>query len=162
MFGHGDPTQTTKTINPPPQVKTVKKSAPQSTYSLTVFHYPACSTCKKAIKYLKDNLQSGAALEMIDLVKTPPSKDELREYWQLSGVALKNFFNTSGESYRSGGFKDRLGSMTEDQMIDALSLDGKLIKRPIFRVSDGHGKLVAVLVGFKEEQYKETLAKYKL
>ena len=110
----------------------------------TVYHYPNCSTCKKALKWLA---AKGVTVVTIDIVKNPPDLETLRVLWRRSGLPLKKFFNTSGQSYRGGGFKDRLSSMTETEQLEALAADGKLIKRPICVSED------AVLVGFKEAQY---------
>jgi len=115
---------------------------------LRVYHYPQCSTCKKALKWLA---QHEVAIELIDIVKQPPSKRELREALTNAGVPLKKMFNTSGASYRDGKFGERLPSMTEAEALDALAADGKLIKRPLVL-----GKGWA-LVGFDESAYEEKL-----
>jgi arsenate reductase len=60
-------------------------------------------------------------------------------------------FNTSGESYRSGGFKDRLPQMSEAEALAALAADGKLIKRPLLIGED------FALVGFHEAAWRERL-----
>ncbi len=73
----------------------------------------------------------------------------MKRYWKASGLPLKKLFNTSGQSYRGGGFKDRLPTMSEDEQLAALAADGKLIKRPI--VVDGD----TVLVGFSADRYAE-------
>ncbi|MEP7052466.1 MAG: arsenate reductase family protein [Pseudomonadota bacterium] len=114
-----------------------------------VYHYPNCSTCKKALKWLAAH---GVEVELIDIVKKPPSKAELREALKTAGVALRKLFNTSGASYRDGGFGERLPGMTEAEAIDALAADGKLIKRPLLL-----GKGVA-LVGFDEAAYEKQFA----
>ena len=113
-----------------------------------VYHYPNCSTCKKALKWLAAH---GVEVELIDIVKKPPSKAELREALKTAGVPLRKLFNTSGASYRDGGFGARLPTMTEAEAIDALAQDGKLIKRPLLL-----GKGVALL-GFDEAAYSEHL-----
>ena len=115
---------------------------------LRVYHYPQCSTCKKALKWLSTN---GVDAELIDIVQHPPSKSELREALKTSGVPLRKLFNTSGVSYRDGGFGQRLPTMTEAEAIDALARDGKLIKRPLLL-----GKGVA-LVGFDDTAYRAKL-----
>jgi arsenate reductase len=112
---------------------------------LRVFHYPQCSTCKKALKWLASN---AVAVELVDIVQHPPSKTELREALKTSGLPLRKLFNTSGVSYREGGFGERLATMTESEAIDALAKDGKLIKRPLLL-----GKNLA-LVGFDESAYR--------
>jgi arsenate reductase len=115
---------------------------------LRVYHYPQCSTCKKAIKWLASH---EVPVELVHIVEHPPSKAELREALKGAGIPIKKLFNTSGASYRDGGFGERLPSMTEAEAIDALAKDGKLIKRPVVL-----GKGVA-LVGFDEQAYAEKL-----
>jgi arsenate reductase len=115
---------------------------------LRVYHYPQCSTCKKALKWLSTN---GVEVELVDIVQHPPSKAELREVLKTAAVPLKKLFNTSGVSYREGGFGARVPTMTETEAIDALAKDGKLIKRPLVL-----GKGVA-LVGFDEAGYRAKL-----
>lgn len=117
---------------------------------LRVFHYPQCSTCKKALKWLTEE---GVAFEAVDIVLSPPSKTELREAWKQSGLPLRKLFNTSGVSYREGKFGERLESMTDSQALDALAADGKLIKRPLVLGSK------VTLVGFNEAAYREQLSK---
>lgn len=115
---------------------------------LRVYHYPQCSTCKKALKWLAAH---DAQPELVDIVKQPPTKRELREVLANAGVPLKKLFNTSGASYREGKFGERLASMTEAEALDALAADGKLIKRPLVI-----GKGFA-LVGFDEAAYRAKL-----
>lgn len=112
---------------------------------LTVYHYPGCSTCKKALAWLRAR---GAAFRDIDLVARPPSASDLERFWKNSQRPLSAFFNTSGQSYRDGNFKDRLPTMTEAQMLAALAADGKLIKRPLLVREEGGSLRVAV--GFRE------------
>ena len=116
---------------------------------MKVYHYPKCSTCRNALKWLDAHR---VKYESQDLVADVPSKAKLTDMFKRSGLPIAKFFNTSGESYRNGGFKDRLKSMTEAEALAALAADGKLIKRPIVDAGD------TVLVGFNEEAFK-TLAK---
>src|SRR6476659_9038551 len=117
--------------------------------ALTVYQYPKCSTCRKALAWMKAR---GLTPKTIDLVESPPSPAMLRDLHARSGLPIARFFNTSGESYRNGNFKARLREMTEAQAIAALAADGKLIKRPIVDTGE------AVLVGFDEAAYVATLA----
>ena len=113
-----------------------------------VYQYPKCSTCRKALKWLDGQ---GVSYEKTDLVATPPTLQALRDLFRRSGLPINKLFNTSGESYRSGNFKERLAAMSEAEALAALAADGKLIKRPIVDT----GK--AVLVGFDEKAYAKTL-----
>lgn len=112
------------------------------------YQYAKCSTCKKAQKWLGEN---EIEIDSIDIVTSPPTKTALKKYWKASGLPLQKFFNTSGQSYRQGNFKQKLKTMSDDEALSALAADGKLIKRPL--LSDGQ----IVLVGFKDADYQERL-----
>ena len=114
-----------------------------------VYCYSKCSTCKKALKWLDDN---GIKYEYRHIVEENPTKDELKNWYEKSGLPLKKFFNTSGLKYKELNLKDRIPEMTEDEIFDLLSTDGMLVKRPILLDGD------KVLVGFKVEEW-ETLKK---
>lgn len=111
---------------------------------ITFYWYPKCGTCRKAKKWFDEN---GVSYQEINIATNPPSKNELEEIYQKSGLPLKKFFNTSGMKYRELGLKDKIKEMTEDEMLSLLATDGMLIKRPI--AYDGNN----VTVGFKEEQF---------
>lgn len=115
----------------------------------TIFHYPNCSTCRAARKWLT---AQGVPVDVVDLVEAPPSVEQLRDLWGRSGLPLKRFFNTAGRSYRAGGWKDKLAGSSEDELLAALAADGKLIKRPILDLGD------AVLVGFSAEAWAQATA----
>lgn len=113
---------------------------------MKIYFYPKCSTCRKALKWLDEK---GVTYQAQDLVQNPPSKTQLSDLWKRSGLPIAKLFNTSGESYRAGGYKDKLKSMSDDEALGALAKDGKLIKRPL--VDTGKH----VLVGFDEAEYKK-------
>jgi arsenate reductase len=81
-------------------------------------------------------------------VTHPPKKKELKDVLARSGLPVKKLFNTSGLSYREGGFGQRLQGMSESEALDALAADGKLIKRPLVVGED------YALVGFEEKAYR--------
>ncbi len=114
--------------------------------SLTFYWYPKCGTCRNAKKWLDAHQLT---YKEIHIVEHPPSRDELQQFFEKSGLELKKFFNTSGQKYRELGMKDKMSTATEDELLELLASDGMLIKRPL--VTDG-GK---VTVGFKEEEYEK-------
>jgi arsenate reductase (glutaredoxin) len=107
-----------------------------------VYQYPKCSTCRKALAWLDDHR---VAYTKSDLVSERIPLAKLKDLHRRSGLPIARLFNTSGESYRAGNFKDRLRSMSEGDALRALAEDGKLVKRPI--VDAG----AHVLVGFDAE-----------
>ena len=116
--------------------------------SLLFIHYPACSTCKKAKKWLDEKKQTYADRSVKD---QNPSEEELREWHKKSGLPLKKFFNTSGIQYRELGLKDKLPGMSDEEQLALLATDGLLVKRPIL-VGDGF-----VLTGFRQGEWEEKL-----
>lgn len=110
--------------------------------------YPPCTTCKKAKKWLDDN---GIAYEARHIKENNPTYDELKAWYENSGLPLKKFFNTSGLQYRALELKDKLPSMSEEEQLRLLATDGMLVKRPLI-VTDS-----AVLTGFKAEVWEKLL-----
>ena len=94
--------------------------------------YPKCSTCKKAKKWLDEN---GVEYTDRHIKDDNPSYDELKQWYERSGLPLKRFFNTSGMLYKSMNLKDKLSDMSEEEQLRLLAQDGMLVKRPII-VSD--------------------------
>ena len=112
--------------------------------------YPKCSTCKKALKWLADN---DLSFDERNIKEERPSSDELKKWISLSGLPVRKFFNTSGLLYREMQLKEKLSGMNDEEMISLLSSDGMLVKRPILINEE------TVLVGFKEDSWKEMLLK---
>lgn len=110
--------------------------------------YPKCSTCQKALKWLDDK---GLEYTLRDIKTQNPTYEELKGWYGMSGVPLRKFFNTSGLLYKSMALKDKLPAMSEDEMLELLSTDGMLVKRPLL-IGEGF-----VLIGFKESQWAEKL-----
>ena len=108
--------------------------------------YPKCTTCQKARAFLEER---AIPYEFRDIKLDNPTAEELTAWHERSGLPLKKFFNTSGLLYKSMALKDKLPGMSEEEMIQLLSTDGMLVKRPLLVGED------FVLVGFKEVQWGE-------
>lgn len=113
--------------------------------TLTFYWYPKCGTCRNAKKWLEER---NIEFQAVHIVEQPPSKEELKELYEKSGLELKKFFNTSGQKYRELGLKDKVKTATEDELLTLLASDGMLIKRPL--TTDGQ----KVTVGFKEDNFE--------
>lgn len=115
---------------------------------MKIYVYAGCSTCKKALKWLKER---GVEPTVIPIVDTPPDAATLAQIRDAAGVPTKKLFNVSGQSYRQGGWKEKIGDTSEAEQLAALAADGKLIKRPLLVTENG------ARVGFKEESWAELL-----
>ena len=109
-------------------------------------HYPKCSTCKKAKKFLDDN---NIKYEEREIKVNNPTYEELKSWYKISDLPLKKFFNTSGNLYKELNLKDKLNSMSEEEQLKLLSSSGMLVKRPVLINNN------QVLLGFKEDEYKK-------
>lgn len=111
--------------------------------------YPKCTTCKRAEKFLKE---LGVEFENRNIVENNPTKEELLEWINMSGLEFKKFFNTSGKLYKEMNLKDKVKEMSLEEAAELLSTNGMLVKRPIL-IKDNN-----VFVGFKEDTYREALS----
>ena len=110
--------------------------------------YPPCSTCQKAKKWLDDN---GLTYDARHIKEEPPTYEELKVWYERSGLPLKRFFNTSGLVYKALELKDKLPTMTEEEQLRLLATDGMLVKRPLLITED------KVLPGFKPAEWETVL-----
>lgn len=108
-------------------------------------YYPKCTTCKKAKKYLDDK-----NIKYIErnIKEQNPTYEEIKEWYKISNLPLKKFFNTSGNLYKQLGLKEKLKYMSEEEQLKLLSTDGMLVKRPLLINNN------QVTLGFKESEYE--------
>ena len=116
--------------------------------SVLFVEYPKCSTCQKAKKWLEER---GVEFEDRHILEQNPTKEELKLWWEKSGLPLKRFFNTSGQKYRELQLKDRILTMSQEEQLELLSTDGMLVKRPLLIGED------FVLVGFRQAEWEAKL-----
>lgn len=118
--------------------------------SILFLNYPKCTTCIKARKWLEEN---NIEFTSRHIVEENPTAEELKTFIKLSGLPTKKFFNTSGMLYREMNLKDKLATMSDDEIVNLLATNGMLVKRPLVVGENG------VLVGFKAETWSEFFGK---
>lgn len=112
--------------------------------------YPPCSTCKKARAWLDEH---GVSYTARHIKEENPTYEELKLWYERSGLELKKFFNTSGLLYKSMNLKEKLPTMSQEEQLRLLATDGMLVKRPLVVLED------RVLTGFREADWQKTLLK---
>ena len=130
-----------------------------------VYCYNRCSTCKKAIKYLEENIarNKNIELELKDIITEKPNLEEMskiietkydKKISDITRDEIKSFFNTSGILYRENNIKDKIKDLNNsiDDILKILISDGKMIKRPLVIIKDGIND-DKILLGFKDEEY---------
>ena len=115
---------------------------------MLVLVYRKCSTCLKALKWLEEHQVD---FEERPIVEQNPSYEELKVWYEKSGLPLKKFFNTSGVLYKDMKLKDKLPTMSEYEQLQLLATNGMLVKRPLVVGED------YVLTGFKEAEWNEKM-----
>lgn len=115
---------------------------------MVFLQYPPCTTCKRAKNWLDEK---DIPYENRHIKENNPSYEELKAWYERSGLPLKKFFNTSGQQYRALELKEKLSSMSEEEQLRLLASDGMLVKRPMLVTES------AILVGFKAEQWENVL-----
>ena len=107
------------------------------------YTYPKCSTCRKASNWLDLN---NINYQLIDIVKEPPSKKFLELALIQFSLDIKKIFNTRGKSYKSTNID--ILNLEKQRIIELLSNDGKLIKRPFLIINESK-----LILGFNESEY---------
>ena len=113
---------------------------------LKIYLYSKCSTCRKAKQYLQVH---GVPFQEIPIREQPPTMSELKRMLVAYNGEVRKLFNTSGQDYRQGGYKEKLKQMDASQALAELAANGNLIKRP-FVISD---KIRTV--GFKQDVWDQ-------
>jgi arsenate reductase len=114
---------------------------------LKVYTYAKCSTCRKAVKFLRDHQ---IKFEELPIRETPPSLAELKS--MLEGKNLKALFNTSGLDYKALGLSAKLPGLSDAEALNLLAKNGNLVKRPFAIGNDVR------LVGFDEQAWGSALS----
>lgn len=110
--------------------------------------YPKCSTCQKAAKWLKEN---NIDVESRDIVLNNPTTIEFNSWINISNKPIQKFFNTNGLRYKALNIKDSIKTASNKELIELLSSEGMLVKRPILVAKD------FVLVGFNQKEWQQKL-----
>ena len=107
------------------------------------YSYPKCSTCRKASKWLDQNKIN---YKFIDIIQEPPSKKFLELALTQFSLDIKKIFNTRGKSFKLIDFD--IFNLTKKQIVELLSNDGKLIKRPFLIINESK-----LILGFNHSEY---------
>ncbi|WP_156963803.1 arsenate reductase (glutaredoxin) [Muricoccus aerilatus] len=94
--------------------------------TVTIYHNPACGTSRNTLALIRN---SGEEPEVIEYLKTPPSREVLADLIRRMGVPVRDVLREKGTPYAELGLGDR--SLTDEQLLDAMMAHPILINRPI-------------------------------
>ena len=94
--------------------------------TITIYHNPACGTSRNTLALIRN---SGTEPEVIEYLKTPPSRDTLLNLIQRAGLTPRGLLREKGTPYAELGLADP--ALTDDQLVDAMMAHPILINRPL-------------------------------
>ena len=94
--------------------------------TITIYHNPACGTSRNTLAMIR---QSGEEPEVIEYLKTPPSRERLVELISAMGIRPRDLLREKGTPYAELGLGD--SNLSDDRLIDAMVEHPILINRPI-------------------------------
>ncbi|UPJ40452.1 arsenate reductase (glutaredoxin) [Bradyrhizobium sp. 40] len=94
--------------------------------SVTIYHNPACGTSRNTLAMIR---QSGVEPDVIEYLKTPPSRERLAELVKALGISVRALLREKGTPYKELGLDDPKWS--DDELIDQMLAHPILINRPI-------------------------------
>lgn len=100
--------------------------------TVTIYHNPACGTSRNTLAMIR---ASGVEPEVVEYLKTPPSREKLTELIQKMGITPRQLLREKGSPYAELGL-DNL-NLSDDAIIDAMMQHPILINRPIVITSKG-------------------------
>ena len=93
---------------------------------ITIFHNPACGTSRNTLALIR---HAGLELQVIEYLKTPPSKETLRQLVAAMRIPVRNLLREKGTPYAELGLGD--AHWTDEQLLDAIVAHPILMNRPV-------------------------------
>ncbi|UEM21602.1 arsenate reductase (glutaredoxin) [Skermanella mucosa] len=94
--------------------------------TVTIYHNPKCGTSRNTLALIRN---SGEEPVVIEYLKSPPSRDELKDLIRRMGVAVRDVLRRKGTPYDELGLDDP--DLDDDRLLDAMMAHPILINRPI-------------------------------
>ncbi|MGV0911563.1 arsenate reductase (glutaredoxin) [Martelella sp. FOR1707] len=100
--------------------------------SVTIYHNPACGTSRNVLAMIR---QSGEEPEVIEYLKTPPTREKLQELIAAMAIPVRALLRRKGTPYDELGLDDP--ALSDDELLDAMMAHPILINRPIVVTEKG-------------------------
>ena len=100
--------------------------------SVTIYHNPDCGTSRNTLAMIR---QSGVEPQIIEYLKTPPSREKLLELIKAMGIRVRDLLRKKGTPHRELGLDNP--NLTDEQLVDQMLAHPILINRPIVVTDKG-------------------------
>jgi Spx/MgsR family transcriptional regulator len=114
---------------------------------ITAYLYNSCTSCRKTEQVLKE---SGVEYERREYFKDRFSKEELRALLESAGLTVQDVISTRSTPYKQHDLANR--SLDDDEILDLMVEDPRLLRRPIVTGTDG------VVVGHNSGKLQDLIA----
>ena len=93
---------------------------------ITIYHNPACGTSRNTLALIRN---SGVEPTVVEYLKTPPTKDRLRELVAATGAPVRSLLREKGTPYAELGLDD--AKWSDDDLLDFIVQHPILMNRPL-------------------------------
>ena len=100
--------------------------------TVTIYHNPDCGTSRNTLAMIR---QSGEDPVIIEYLKTPPTRAQLKELIAAMGISVRALLREKGTPYAELGLADP--KWAADELLDLMMAYPILINRPIVVTSKG-------------------------
>lgn len=97
-----------------------------------IYHNPNCGTSRRVLALLRE---AGEAPEVVEYLRTPPSRDEVRRLAAEAGLTLREAMRRRGTPFDELGLDDP--ALTDEQLLDAIAAHPVLLERPFVVTARG-------------------------
>jgi arsenate reductase len=94
----------------------------------TIYHNPKCSTSRQVLEMLRE---AGAEVNVIEYLKTPPSRAELKRLYASAGITPRQGLRMKEDAAKA------LADASDDAILDAMAANPILIERPLVETEKG-------------------------
>ncbi|MBA2964233.1 MULTISPECIES: arsenate reductase (glutaredoxin) [Ramlibacter] len=99
---------------------------------VTIFHNPACGTSRNTLALIR---HAGIEPTVVEYLKTPPSREELRQLLAEMGIPVRDLLREKGTPYAELGLADP--KWTDEQLLEVIGQHPILMNRPVVRTPLG-------------------------
>ncbi|ACB78874.1 arsenate reductase [Methylorubrum populi BJ001] len=95
-------------------------------FDVVIYHNPACGTSRNTLAMIRN---AGIEPHVIEYLKTPPTRDLVRQLARRAGLAVRDLLREKGTPYAELNLGD--ASLSDDQLLDAVAAHPVLLNRPL-------------------------------
>ena len=100
--------------------------------NVTIYHNPLCGTSRKTLEIIREN---GFDPTVIEYLKTPPSRDQLKNLYERAGISPRDGLRAKEPIAAELGLTRP--DMSDDEILDAMIEHPNLIERPLVVTDNG-------------------------